>query len=61
MDDGDANFLRKGSASTSGPEYANVESMEMGGDPAIPQNELIRLKTRTGHQILMHNSEDLIL
>ncbi len=60
MDDGDANFLRKGSASTSGPEYANVESMEMGGDPAIPQNELIRLKTRTGHQILMHNSEDLI-
>ena len=34
--------------------------MEMGGDPSIPQNELIRLKTRTGHQILMHNSEDLI-
>ena len=34
--------------------------METGGDPSIPQNELIRLKTRTGHQILMHNSEDLI-
>ncbi len=60
MDDGDANFLRKGPASTSGPEYANVESMEKGGDPTIPKNELIRLQTRTGHQILMHNSEDLI-
>tara|TARA_B100002019_G_scaffold25362_1_gene19184 strand:+ start:11269 stop:12741 length:1473 start_codon:yes stop_codon:yes gene_type:complete len=60
MDDGDANFLRKGPASSSGPEYANVESMEKGGDPTIPRNELIRLQTRTGHQILMHNSEDLI-
>lgn len=60
MDDGDSNFLRKGSASTSGPEYANVESMETGGDPTIPQNELVRLQTRTGHQILLHNSEDLI-
>ena len=60
MDDGDANFLRKGPASTSGPEYANVESMEMDGDPTIPQNELVRLQTRTGHQILLHNSEDLI-
>ena len=60
MDDGDASFLRKGAAGTTKSEYANVESMEMGGDPSIPQNELIRLKTRTGHQILMHNSEDLI-
>jgi len=24
------------------------------------QNELVRLRTRTGHQILMHNSQDLI-
>ena len=60
MDDGDASFLRKGAAGTTKSEYANVESMETGGDPSIPQNELIRLKTRTGHQILMHNSEDLI-
>ena len=44
MDDGDANFLRKGSASTSGPEYANVESMETGGDPSIPQKRINTFK-----------------
>ena len=60
MDDGDASFLRKGSASSSKSDYAAVEKQEKGGDPTIPQNELIRLRTRTGHQILLHNSEDLI-
>jgi hypothetical protein len=59
MDDGDANFVRKGPASDSPPEYAAVEQGE-DGDPTIPHNELIRIRTRTGHQILLHNSEDLI-
>lgn len=60
MDDGDDKFLRKGPASKSAPIYAAVEQGETGGDPTIPHNELIRLRTRTGHQILLHNSEDLI-
>lgn len=59
MDDGDDKFLRKKSASEGPPEYASVEKGET-GDRKILHNELIRLRTRTGHQILMHNSEDLI-
>ena len=60
MDDGDARFLRKKTASEGPPEYASLENGETDGDVEIPHNELIRLRTRTGHQILLHNSEDLI-
>jgi hypothetical protein len=60
MDDGDATFLRKTPASEGPPEYASVENRETGGQPEIPHNELVRIRTRTGHQILLHNSEDLI-
>lgn len=60
MDDGDDKYLRKGPASTSPPVYAAVDQGETGGDPTIPHNELVRIRTRTGHQILLHNSEDLI-
>jgi uncharacterized protein (DUF2345 family) len=63
MDDGDPSLIRKTPAggSNGGPsEYVNVEAGETGGDPSLPHNELIRLKTRTGHQILLHNTEDLI-
>lgn len=60
MDDGDDQFLRKKPAGEGPPEYASVEQKETDGDPTIPHNELIRLRTRTGHQILLHNSEDLI-
>ena len=60
MDDGDANLLRKGPASTNPPVYASVPNKETGGNVTIPHNELIRIRTRTGHQILLHNSEDLI-
>jgi hypothetical protein len=59
MDDGDDKFLRKSSPSEGPPEYASIEEGET-GDVTIPHNELIRLRTRTGHQILLHNSEDLI-
>jgi len=60
MDDGDDKFIRKKHPSEGPVEYVNVESGGSGGDPTIPYNELVRLRTRTGHQILLHNSEDLI-
>ena len=60
MDDGDDNFRRKIPAGEGPPDYASVEGDETDGDPTIPHNELVRIRTRTGHQILLHNSEDLI-
>ena len=60
MDDGDDKFLRKKHAKDGPPEYAAVEQGETSGDRTIPHNELVRIRTRTGHQILLHNSEDLI-
>jgi hypothetical protein len=60
MDDGDDKFLRKTPAGEGPPEYAAVEQDETDGDVTIPHNELVRIRTRTGHQILFHNSEDLI-
>jgi hypothetical protein len=60
MDDGDDKFIRKTPAGDGPPEYAQAEQGETDGDRKIPHNELIRLRTRTGHQILLHNSEDLI-
>ena len=60
MDDGDDKFLRKGKPWETPIEYVNLEAGETGGDPTLPHNEHIRLRTRTGHQILLHNTEDLI-
>ena len=60
MDDGDDKYLRKTNASEGPPDYARVENQETDGDPTLLHNELIRLRTRTGHQILLHNTEDLI-
>lgn len=63
MDDGDMSLLRKKppSGPDAGPlEYASVEGGEKDGNVLYPANELIRIKTRTGHQILFHNTEDLI-
>lgn len=60
MDDGDDKLIRKTHAEDGPPFYVNAEAGELGGDETIPQNEGIRIRTRTGHQILLHNSEDLI-
>ena len=64
MDDGDDKFIRKVAANAGPPEYESIEALGKDetptGDVTIPHNDLIRLRTRTGHQILLHNSEDLI-
>jgi hypothetical protein len=61
MDDGDEKFIRDKPASEAPPKYNYVKPKSPPiGDTTIPHNELIRLRTRTGHQILLHNSEDLI-
>lgn len=60
MDDGDDKFLRKTHAKDGPPIYTSVDQGEKGGKEDIPHNELVRIRTRTGHQILLHNSEDLI-
>lgn len=60
MDDGDDKFIRATHAADGPPLYVNKEKGEEGGDETIPHNECIRIRTRTGHQILLHNSEDLI-
>lgn len=59
MDDGDERLVRKGPAKTTPFEYANVTANET-GDKSLPANECVRIRTRTGHQILFHNTEDLI-
>lgn len=62
-DDGDDRFLRKTDPASGPPVYSSVEQQETPVDPTAvtrPHNELIRIRTRTGHQILLHNSEDLI-
>lgn len=60
MDDGDQRYLRVTHAEDGPPIYVNKVRKEEGGDETIPQNEAVRLRTRTGHQIVLHNSEDLI-
>lgn len=60
MDDGNARFARKKKASDGPPEYADLLIGEETETPNIPKDEYVRLRTRTGHQILLHNTEDLI-
>ena len=60
IDDGDDKLIREGSPKDTAYKYINKEASEKGGDVTIPHNEMIRLRTRTGAQILMHTSEDLI-
>lgn len=60
FDDGDETKIRKSFAGQGPKAYADLSAGETDGLVQIPYNECIRLRTRTGHQILMHNSEDLI-
>jgi hypothetical protein len=59
FDDGDDQLQRKKPAGQGPREYADTLNGEK-GDPTIPANEYFRVRTRTGHQILLHNTEDLI-
>ena len=59
MDDGDERYQRIQPASQGPVAYAEVLKGQK-GEPTIPYNEYFRVRTRTGHQLLMHNSEDLI-
>ena len=61
MDDGDNTMQRTKHASKGKMEYKDISKTGVYFDPkSIPEGECFRLRTRTGHQILMHNSEDLI-
>ena len=58
MDDGDDRYFRMTKPTDGPPEYGPPLSGE--GDQDTPYNEHFRIRTRTGHQLLFHNSEDLI-
>jgi len=63
MDDGDPSILRMGIAKENPATYYDVENTPKNitkADRTLPFNEHIRLRSRTGHQILLHNTEDLI-
>ena len=65
MDDGNDRFHREKSAAEGPVKYIDLldpVNQKKGdtGSPTIPASEYFRVRTRTGHQILMHNSEDLI-
>ena len=62
MDDGDDRYHREKSAAEGPVKYIDLleEPSPNKSEPTIPYNEYFRVRTRTGHQLLMHNSEDLI-
>ena len=63
MDDGASAIYRMGIAKENPSVYYDIENTPSNVskvDKTLPYNESIRLRTRTGHQILLHNSEDLI-
>ena len=65
MDDGNDRYHREKSASEGPVKYIDLldqasKNKNEIGSPTIPYGEYFRVRTRTGHQILMHNSEDLI-
>lgn len=62
FDDGDDQYRRLTHPSQGPVEYIDTldTKEKRKGDPTIPYGECFRIRTRTGHQILLHNSEDLI-
>ena len=60
MDDGNDRMLRKTKPWEGPYEYVDLEAGEAGGLVEYPKDESFRIRTRTGHQILLHNAEDLI-
>lgn len=65
MDDGDDRYHREKSAAEGPVKYVDLLDKESqkklaSGEATIPYGEYFRVRTRTGHQLLMHNSEDLI-
>lgn len=65
MDDGDDRYHREKSAAEGPRKYIdlldpNAQKKNDIGSATIPLGEYFRVRTRTGHQILLHNSEDLI-
>jgi uncharacterized protein (DUF2345 family) len=60
MDDGNDRKLRKGKPWEEPYEYVDIEQGATDGLSNFPKDESFRIRTRTGHQILMHNAEDLI-
>lgn len=65
MDDGNDRYHREKSAAEGPVNYIDLldpANQKKGntGSATIPASEYFRIRTRTGHQILMHNSEDLI-
>ena len=65
MDDGNDRFHREKSAAEGPVKYIDLldpanQKKGVTGSATIPASEYFRVRTRTGHQILMHNSEDLI-
>ena len=59
MDDGDDRYYRENKPSEGPPNYLNFTPFQL-GNKDVPYNEHFRIRTRTGHQLLFHNSEDLI-
>ena len=63
MDDGDPTIIRQGPAVDTPSTYFDISTnpdSRSQGSVTLPFNEHVRLRTRTGHQILLHNTEDLI-
>tara|TARA_Y200000002_G_scaffold136879_1_gene112840 strand:+ start:6226 stop:9012 length:2787 start_codon:yes stop_codon:yes gene_type:complete len=63
MDDGDSEIYRAGNPGTTGSTYYDIGKLPENAskvDKTLPYGDSVRFRTRTGHQILMHNSEDLI-
>jgi hypothetical protein len=63
MDDGVDQFHRETTAAEGPVKYIDISDPKNFNKPfeaTVPYNEYFRVRTRTGHQLLMHNSEDII-